>query len=118
MRDSKKNIRALKNGLALNRNFNPVVYDTKQEHSKTSEFNIPGLIPEEVIQFYPELVKTNEKGDIIGVNYTKIITILISAIQELDNENKLVKERLYNIEKKLNSSSPDSDVSFLNIFRK
>ena len=69
-----ENVKPLKNGLRLINEFNPIIYDTIINQDK-KEKNIPGLLAEDVIKFYPELVKMNERGDIVSVNYIKIIVI-------------------------------------------
>lgn len=109
--DNKENIRDLKNGLEITKKFDPVLYDLKKLK------NIPGLIEEEVLEFYPELVKKNEKGDIIGINYIQIISILISAIKEMDSEMNLMRKNIKQLQNK-SLTTADSDLSFLNIFKK
>lgn len=116
--DVKENIRPLRNGLEVNRKFNPVVYDFKEKFSKTGEKNVTGLIAEEVIEFYPELVKQDENNKIIGINYTKIISILISAVQELEEQNKRMEKRVNELENKMKTQTVDSDLSFLSLFKK
>ena len=86
--ETKENIKSLKNGLELTRKFNPITYDTTDSLFKNQK-NLPGLIAEDVLQFYPEIVKLNEKKEIIGINYIKIIPLLLSAIKELDNSLKI-----------------------------
>lgn len=109
--ETKENIRDLKNSLNLIKKFDPVLYDSKNQK------NIPGLIAEEVLEFYPELVKKNEKNEIIGINYIQIISILISAIKEMDSEMNQIKRNLQSLNNK-STNTLDSELSFLNIFKK
>jgi len=81
--DSKENIKKLNNGLDVVLKLNPVVFDSK-DHEGIK--NIPGLVAEEVNEIYPELVKKDEENNIVGINYTKLIPILISSIQELEKK--------------------------------
>tara|TARA_Y100000813_G_C23887071_1_gene223081 strand:- start:3 stop:527 length:525 start_codon:yes stop_codon:yes gene_type:complete len=116
--DVKENIRPLDYGLKINKKFNPVVYDFKEKFSKNGEKNVPGLIAEEVIEFYPELVKKDESNNIVGINYTKIISILISAVQELEEQNVKMENRISELEKKTDNNSNSSELSFLSLFKK
>jgi hypothetical protein len=112
-----QNVKSLKNGLKLTDKFNPIVYDTTNNYDKI-EKNIPGLLAEDVIEFYPELVKLNERGDIVSVNYIKIIPLLISAIKELNFNLKLAHNKIKELESKTIKNTSDSELSFLNIFKK
>lgn len=115
--ESKENIKSLKDGLKITNKFNPVLYDMAENFAK-NEKNIPGLLAEDVLKFYPELVKLNEKGDIVGINYIKIIPLLISAIKELDYNLKDAHKKIKELELNTNKNTSDSELSFLNIFKK
>ena len=52
-----------------------------------------GLIAEEVAQVYPELVEY-ENGQPLGVNYSKLTSVLISAVNELAAELAELKKQL------------------------
>jgi len=114
--NDKENVRDLLNALDLIKKFEPVIYDIRENRSK-SQKNVPGLLAEEVLEFYPELVKKSEKGDIIGINYIQIISILIAAVKEMDIKMNQMKNRINRLETKENKIN-DSDLSFLNIFKK
>lgn len=49
---------------------------------KTNGIKDVGLIAEEVDEIYSELVSREDNGEIHGVHYSKLTTILIKAIQE------------------------------------
>jgi hypothetical protein len=51
------------------------------------------LIAEEVAQVYPELVEY-ENGQPLGVNYSKLTSVLISAVNELAAELAELKKQL------------------------
>jgi len=57
-----------------------------------------GLIAEEVYQIFPELVSFNKNGEVQGVEYSRVVAILIEAIKELnvkvETQNIFIKELL------------------------
>ena len=53
---------------------------------KSNKSHDVGLIAQEVEQIFPELVFTNPTDGYKGVNYSRFITLLISAVQELTNK--------------------------------
>jgi len=57
-----------------------------------------GLIAEEVAEIYPELIKYDDKGQVDGINYTRITPILIKTIQEQQELIKKLTERIENLE--------------------
>jgi hypothetical protein len=66
----------------------PVNFKWKEDQRKDV-----GLIAEEVVKIYPELVKTDGEGNAMGVNYSKLTAVLIKTVQDLksrieDLENK------------------------------
>ena len=42
-----------------------------------------GLIADEVKEVYPQLVKSDAEGNALGVNYSKLTSVLIKAVQDL-----------------------------------
>jgi len=90
----KENIQTLNNGLSLINQLNPTTYNHKAE--KATEFGLStklqyGLIAQEVEKVLPELViqkaLLGENGEVYkGLDYEKLITILIAALQEADKE--------------------------------
>jgi trimeric autotransporter adhesin len=81
----------------------PVTYDWNTAlypKSKFSDGKQFGLIAQEVETLFPELVKTNKKGD-LAISYTKLSVLLLEAmkeqqaiIEELKAENTAQKESL------------------------
>ena len=86
----KENIRPLNQGLSLIDQFNPILFDWKQEFL-SNEKNVPGLIAEEVYKVLPQITTYNDPQSAFGIKYTKIIAILIKAVQELSSEVKTLK---------------------------
>jgi len=79
----KENIVEIKDGLSLINQLRPVKFDWKQDspfgHLKPTEY---GLIAQEVQEVIPEIVG-HMKDDYKGINYEKIVPLLISSIQQL-----------------------------------
>ncbi len=84
----KENIRELSDGMEILKQFKPVLYDMKKEYG--NDQNMPGFIAEDLLSVYSGLVSKNEES----VRYTKVIPLLVSALQSVD-------ERLSTIEKQL-----------------
>ena len=84
-----------------------------------------GLLAQEVQQYFPELVKQNDKG-ILGVNYSGLVPVVIEAMKEqekkinqqekvnqalqksvgtLQKENEILKQQIKMILKKMNSGN-------------
>ena len=63
----------------------PVEYDKKT----TGKHEI-GLVAEEVAEVYPDMVEYKE-GRPEALNYSKMVSILVKAVQELSNEIKELK---------------------------
>jgi hypothetical protein len=49
---------------------------------KIQEKQIIGLIAEEVNEHLPEIVKKSEEGEVEGIKYTKLTSLLIKAVQD------------------------------------
>ena len=90
----KENIQTLESNPILN--LRPVTFNWKE----TGAHDI-GLIAEEVNLHLPELVKKNEEGEVEGIKYSKLTSLLIdvvkkqqSKIDSLESEIKWIKNRL------------------------
>jgi len=75
----KKNIRNLTNSLDIVQDLSPKIYDRK-DGSKTDEM---GLIAEEVYKVIPNIVCKNKDNSIEGLDYSKLVPVLLGAIKEL-----------------------------------
>jgi len=75
----KKNIRNLTNSLDIVQDLSPKIYDRK-DGSKTDEM---GLIAEEVYKVIPNIVCKNKDDSIEGLDYSKLVPVLLGAIKEL-----------------------------------
>jgi hypothetical protein len=76
----KTNIQPLDSQLSKVTQLEPVTFDwINKPNPKT---NI-GLIADEVEKIYPEFVSKTEDGEIEGIEYSKLTTVLIQSIKEL-----------------------------------
>lgn len=85
----KKNIEPLTNGLDKILKLNPVTFDWIENEREDI-----GLIAEQVNEIYPEFVGRNPAGEIQGIKYSKLTTILIKSIQELKQEVETLKAKI------------------------
>jgi len=86
----KKKIKNLKNGLEIVSKLRPVVFDWKTKDLK----NDIGLIAEEVNEIIPNLVGLDNKGEVVGIDYSKLTPILIQAVKELCVEVDRLKNKI------------------------
>jgi len=108
----KKEIIAINSGLSKINALNPVSYKWIKGHQKKQL----GFIAQEVEEILPEVVshivlteaekaEATAQGRILnedsyGMNYAAIIPVLVKAVQELSEENELLKQKIENLEKK------------------
>jgi hypothetical protein len=71
----------------------PVSFKWKEDQRKDI-----GLIAEEVAGLYPELVKTDGEGNALGVNYSKITSILIKTVQDLNTRIESLETHISKLE--------------------
>ncbi len=92
----KTNIQPLEPQLSKVTQLEPVTFDwLDKPQTKT---NI-GLIADEVEKIYPEFVSKTEDGEIEGIEYSKLTTVLIQSIKEL---KEIVDQQQAQINKLLN----------------
>lgn len=99
----KKNIRRLDDSTSLSKlmKLNPVSYEWKENVPTSLKENYPegrqiGLIAQEVIQHIPEVVKNEFLYDkeYKGIDYARIVTVLIGAVQEQQKQIEELKSKL------------------------
>jgi hypothetical protein len=73
----KDNVQTLNSSDAIF-NLRPVSFNWKADNREDL-----GLVAEEVKEVYPQLVKSDGEGNAIGVNYSKLSSVLIKAVQDL-----------------------------------
>jgi hypothetical protein len=91
----KENIETLDSGDIIY-NLRPVTFDWKE----TGERDY-GLIAEEVNEHLPELVKKSEEGEVEGIKYTKLTSLLIKAVQDQAKQIEDLKREIRYIENRL-----------------
>ena len=84
----KTNIKKLTSQTAKIAKLSPVSFNYKNNNKSSI-----GLIAEEVAKIYPELVEY-ENDRALGVNYSKLTSVLISAVNELAAEVAELKKQL------------------------
>ena len=68
----------------------PVSFKRKGEGGE----NDIGLIAEEVEKIIPSIVSKNEKGECIGLDYSKLTVVLIQAVKQLQLEVEKLKNKI------------------------
>lgn len=76
----KKDVESMSDQIDKIMHLNPVTFKYKNSDDKVQY----GLIAEEVVSHYPELVSYDKDGTIFSVNYSALIPILLKQIQELE----------------------------------
>jgi hypothetical protein len=103
VRESKTNITSLDSNWLMQ--LNPVSFNYRKKDTEDKYTNehydelFYGLIAEEVESVNKEICTYNE-DKLIGIEYTKIIPVLVKAIQELSAKNTTLEERLTALENK------------------
>lgn len=69
----------------------PVIFNYKTDEQKRTRF---GLIAEEVIEIFPELVVKNSDGEPEAVKYHEMPTILLNEIQKLNKRIEILEAQI------------------------
>ena len=91
----KENIRKLELGLDIVDDINSYEYNFIGKKDR----KIYGVIAQELEEVLPNLI--SEKSNIKRVDYTQLTPILINCIKELKSKNKILEDRVLNLENKL-----------------
>ena len=83
----KNNVETFTSGLSLLNRLRPVTYNWKNNGVRDI-----GFIAEEVADIEPLLATYNEKGQIEGVKYGQITTVLVNAVKEQQTQIELLKQ--------------------------
>jgi hypothetical protein len=84
----KKNIIPLESTLNTINQLSPSRFEWKENDEQDI-----GLIAEQVQEIYPELVKYDTEGNIIGVKYSKLTVLLLKAIQEMTEKIQILEQK-------------------------
>ena len=94
----KENVRSLEEVSDKFDRLRPVRYNAKKGYGDTSK-EVIGLIAEELKEIFPEYVTHNWKGEVTGICYDQIVSVLIKEIQALrrrERERDMVLSALIN----------------------
>jgi hypothetical protein len=92
----KKNIHPLENALAKLQQLNGVTYEMNRQAFPEWNFEDTrqyGLIAQEAEKIFPEIVKTIDTKGYKGVDYVKLIPVLVEAIKEQQKQIVILKEQ-------------------------
>ena len=78
----KENVNPITDALQSVLQLSGVTYDRKDGSTKHEA----GLIAEDVYNVLPNLVKLDDAGKPLGINYTKLTAYLIESVKSLTNE--------------------------------
>jgi len=85
----KENIETYSPSLEMISKIRPVRFNKKKSGKKEV-----GLVAEELVEMFPELVEMDEKGNPAGVNYSRAVAVLLHGFKELYKEVKELKEKI------------------------
>ncbi len=91
----KENIETLDSGDIIH-SLRPVTFDWKESGKRDY-----GLIAEEVNEHLPELVKKSKEGEVEGIKYTKLTSLLIKVVQDQQKQIEDLKREIRYIENRL-----------------
>ena len=91
----KTNIRDLENVSNNFKNLRPVRYNPKTNLDKEEI----GLIAEELNEIFPEFVIRDEEGEILTINYERLVPVLIKEMQTQSKEIKMIQDEINSLKK-------------------
>jgi hypothetical protein len=99
----KENVQPLGNTLDIVNQLNPVTYNYKETWCKDQSTQ-PGFIAQEVANILTQTTYAagvvQQSGNYLGLAYQNLIPLLVKAVQELDAKNKLLEEKIAQLEAK------------------
>jgi hypothetical protein len=95
----KENINPISYGLAEVKALNPVRFNWKDEPPELIHY---GLVAQDVMAVLPEIVEGGDDPDgLLGLNYSQLVPVLISAIQEQQTEIETQADQIASLEARL-----------------
>ncbi len=85
----KQDIRPIERAMELVRRLQGVRFRWKPEYGGTEDV---GLIAEDVAAVVPEIVQRDEHGEVLGVDYSRLVAVLIEALKEQDKRLQQLEE--------------------------
>jgi hypothetical protein len=92
---TKKNIRPLEDVLPILLNLSAIRLEYKEELNLGDEEHV-GVIAQEILQHYPDMVYHDTVSDRYIVHYEKLTTVLLKGIQELHQQNQQLQDEQRN----------------------
>jgi hypothetical protein len=91
----KENVTSIPVNININ-NLNPIIFKNKVTHK-----NDIGFLAHEVKEYFPYLVDGEKDGEKYQtVNYSGLIGLIVKELQDLKQENKMLKSRVELLENK------------------
>lgn len=88
----KENIVPMADALDRITGLNAVRFDWTADEAKTRGFTHDlGFIAEDVAKAFPEVVFRDDKGEVIGLDYSRMSAVAVGAIKQLKAENEQLK---------------------------
>jgi len=88
----KNNIQPMESQLSKVMQLQPVEFDWK-----TNKKHDIGFVADSVKDIYPNLVSTNEQGEVEGMNYSKLVSALVKSLQEQQEQLNLLSNEIKNL---------------------
>src|SRR5262249_33209985 len=98
----KQNIQSFRSGLDVIRRLHPISFVWKEDGR--ADF---GLGAEDVAKIAPNLVFTNETGEVEGVKYEKLNILLINAVKEQQQKIEAQQRQIKSQQQKLNQQQQE-----------
>ncbi|MDW8225149.1 MAG: tail fiber domain-containing protein [Bacteroidota bacterium] len=78
-RQFKEAIRPIEQPVQILQQLQGVRFRWKSRHGGTEDL---GFIAEDVVQILPEIVRRDAEGNVVGMDYTRLIAVLVEAVKE------------------------------------
>ncbi len=101
----KTNILPFRSGLTLLQRLRPIRFEWKDGGMKDVGFGA-----EDVAKVEPLLVTYNDKGEIEGVKYEKLATVLVNAVKEQQAQIEAQRRQIDALKKLMCGQNPDAEV--------
>jgi uncharacterized NAD-dependent epimerase/dehydratase family protein len=101
----KKNVTSFSSGLELVQRLRPIRFEWKEGGMKDIGFGA-----EEVAAVEPSLVTYNDRGQVEGVKYDRISTVLVNAVKEQQEQLKQQQIVIEGLKKLLCGQNPAAEV--------
>lgn len=105
---TKKNIRPLEDVLPTLLNLSAIRFEYKEELNLGDEEHV-GVIAQEILQHYPDMVYHDTVSDRYIVHYEKLTTVLLKGIQELSSKISALENAQQNTQQKLSQQQAQLD---------